>query len=117
MSPSFITSKEIKTADLGGATDLLCPRCGADYLHHKAVTTYDRGEDAGTVVETRVEGANIAIDTTSPGIDNPSRRRDGLVIEFTCECCGDAPIQLCIGQHKGATEIGWRFDPTRADQS
>ena len=115
MSTRLILSKEIKTVDLGGAADLLCPRCGADNLHHGAVTTYDRAEDGKAVIETKVDGSSIAVDASSTGIDNPSGRRDGLVIDFWCEQCGNAPIQLCIGQHKGSTEIGWRFDPTQAD--
>jgi predicted RNA-binding Zn-ribbon protein involved in translation (DUF1610 family) len=113
MPTNFLTSKEIKTEDLGGAADLLCPRCGADYLHHVAVTVYDRREDAPTVVETRISGSIISINASSSGDNNPSRRRDGLAIDFYCEGCGDAPIQLCIAQHKGATEIGWRFDPSQ----
>jgi predicted RNA-binding Zn-ribbon protein involved in translation (DUF1610 family) len=115
MSTRLISSKVIRTEDMGGAADLLCPRCGADNLHHGTVTTYDRAEDGKTVIETRLDGSAIAIDASSEGAGNPSRRRDGLVIDFWCEQCGDAPIQLCIAQHKGSTEIGWRFDPTRAD--
>jgi hypothetical protein len=115
MSKQFVASKEIKTADLGGASDLLCPRCGADYLHHNRVTTYDRSEDAPQVIETTFAGGKVSIDTSSAGLDNPSKRRDGLIIEFSCEICGEAPIQLYIAQHKGATEIGWRFDPKRSD--
>lgn len=49
------------------------------------------------------------------GERNPSSRRDGLVISFTCEQCSrDDPgdvIELTIAQHKGSTEIGWRFSP------
>lgn len=115
MSESHVTSKEIRTADLGGAADLLCPRCGGDNLHHGAVTTYDRAEDAPRVIETRINGGKIEINASSAGEDNPSRRRGGLVVDFWCEQCGNAPMQLCIAQHKGSTEIGWRFDPTRAD--
>lgn len=114
---SMQTSKEIRTADLGGAADLLCPRCGADNLHHDMVTTYERAEDAETVVETTLQGTSVSVDAASKGGGNPSRRRDGLVISFWCEQCGDAPIELCIAQHKGCTEIGWRFDPAIAESS
>lgn len=108
---SMKTSKEIRTIDLGGAADLLCPRCGADNLHHETVTAYERAEDAETVVEITLRGTNVSVDAASNGGGNPSRRRDGLVISFWCEQCGEAPIELCIAQHKGCTEIGWRFDP------
>jgi hypothetical protein len=111
MTSTVVNSKIIKTLDMGGASDLICPRCGADYLHHKGVTVYDRSEDAATVIETKLFGNKVEIDANSTGDGNPSRRRDGLVIDFWCEGCGEAPLQLCIAQHKGATEIGWRFEP------
>jgi hypothetical protein len=104
-------SKEIRTADLGGAADLLCPRCDADYLHHGKVVFYDRAEDADTVTRITVEGNDIEVVHRVPNSGNPSRRRHGMTIEFMCEQCSDqGPILLTLAQHKGATEIGWKFD-------
>ena len=88
---------------------LNCPRCGAELLHHVSTTVYDRKEDAPTVVETTVSKGHVEVDPKSDGIGNPSSRRDGVVIAFTCEGCGDEPIELGIAQHKGSTEIGWRY--------
>jgi hypothetical protein len=38
-----------------------------------------------------------------------------MAIQFECEQCGggadDDWIELTIAQHKGSTEIGWRFTP------
>ena len=46
---------------------------------------------------------------------NPSSRRSGMAIQFECEQCGGGTeedgIELTIAQHKGSTEIGWRFTP------
>jgi hypothetical protein len=47
---------------------------------------------------------------------NPSPRRDGIVISFFCEQCTNwgetgEVIELTLAQHKGATEIGWRYPP------
>ena len=41
------------------------------------------------------------------GSGNPSDRRHGLAVAFTCEAC---PFQgeLTVAQHKGATLVGWR---------
>jgi len=39
---------------------------------------------------------------------NPSRRRDGLAIEFSCENC-PAILELTIKQHKGETFFAWRY--------
>jgi len=86
---------------------LLCPRCGADNLHHSGVIVFDRPEDAASVTEIRVEGNKVQMNQTT-GDKNPSSRRDGLSVNFNCEQCGDG-IQLTIAQHKGSTEIGWRF--------
>jgi hypothetical protein len=37
---------------------------------------------------------------------DPSDRRDGLTITFSCETCEDLPV-LSIVQHKGLTLVGW----------
>ena len=96
-----------------------CPRCGDNYLHHGPVTVYDRREDAEEVRTTLVAGANISSQmkpNTASG--NPSYRRDGIVIEFYCETCGDLepergfttpPMTLEIAQHKGNTYLRWNI--------
>jgi hypothetical protein len=112
----MIKDKRISLYDAGGATDLLCPRCGADYLHHTDVTAFDRGEDAETLVRTKLSGETVTrerIDSSAAG--NPSLRRDGIAVRFWCEsCCPQESsdiIELTIAQHKGQTEIGWRYTP------
>lgn len=110
MTNAWAQSDEIKTRPYGrGTADLLCPRCGSANLHHTGVTVYDRGEDRATVVETTVSGGKIKLDPVAHGAMNPSGRRDGLAIRFDCEGCGEEPIELTIAQHKGSTEIGWRY--------
>jgi hypothetical protein len=122
----MLGSKEIRTYDAGGAADLLCPRCGADNLHHMGVTFYERGEDEPNVLRIiqslLVYGEDRATSTTTEIVSaarsgNPSGRRNGMAIEFQCEQCGGGVdgkrIELTIAQHKGSTEIGWRFDPPR----
>jgi hypothetical protein len=78
---------------------LLCPSCGEDCgLHHGRITIYQRREDQSHVVRTIVDSAvtsNVVIGNTN----NPSRRRHGLAIEFSCEQCGGVG-ELTIAQHK-----------------
>lgn len=81
-----------------------CPNCGSSYLHHGKITVHHRESEDGPTISTSVDGA--AIDDKASG-DNPSIRREGLVIDFTCEECSALP-QLCIAQHKGSTHIFWR---------
>lgn len=120
----MLGSKEIQTYDAGGAADLLCPRCGADNLHHIGVTFYERGEDDATVLRItqslQVYGEDRPTSTTTEVVPaarsgNPSSRRSGIAIRFYCEQCGGGEegkrLELTIAQHKGSTEIGWRFDP------
>ncbi len=98
----------IRISDDPFAHRLICPRCRGDYLHHGAVTVYDRREDDRwvTLVEVRDKIANPdVIDNKDSG--NPSLRRDGLVIEFRCEGC-DSGLELTIAQHKGQSFIAWR---------
>ncbi|MNE47840.1 hypothetical protein D3C80_1422660 [compost metagenome] len=95
-------------------SDLICPRCGGDYLAHGRVDVFNRGEDARTLTHIRVDGAQASVRlVSSDEVPNPSRRRWGLSIRFDCEACssgdpGDV-IELTIAQHKGQTEIGWRY--------
>lgn len=120
----MIHSKEIRTRDAGDVSDLLCPRCGADNLHHVGVVFYERGEDAAQLLqltqslrrygEDRLTGVVTEIVPSERSL-NPSSRRNGLAIQFVCEQCGGGSdqdrIELTIAQHKGSTEIGWRFTP------
>ena len=107
--------KMIVTEDMGSVSELRCPRCGGQYLHHLGVTVFDRAEDAPALVRTTVASGTTKTDAVpNAGSGNPSSRRDGLAILFSCESCGGTladPIELVIAQHKGTTEIGWRYKP------
>jgi hypothetical protein len=88
---------------------LECPRCRKDwfYLHHGLVEVFERGEDAEHVNRTTIEGRLTTVDyVPNRGSGNPSSRRHGLRIYFSCEDCGDGLI-LNIAQHKGATFLEW----------
>jgi|HubBroStandDraft_6_1064221.scaffolds.fasta_scaffold334923_1 hypothetical protein len=107
--------KTIVIEDVGSISELRCPRCAGQYLHQLNVVVFDRAEDASHVIRTTVEGGTSRTDVVpNAGSGNPSARRDGLSILFWCEGC-DAkradPIELTIAQHKGCTEIGWRYRP------
>jgi hypothetical protein len=92
-----------------GDTRLLCPRCGDDYLHHGRVEVFARTEDA-TGVHTTVEAETVRVDRDLTG--NPSGRRHGVTIAFSCEGCPDDPdLLLTIAQHKGQTFLAWRRAP------
>jgi hypothetical protein len=103
-----------------GGANLLCPRCGNSYLHHRGVVAYDRSEDAETVLKTSVEVGKTTVQLVAQADSgNPSSRRDGLVIQFWCENCGggddgSSVIELTLAQHKGETEVAWRFTPMDA---
>jgi len=95
--------------DLAGSYQgLECPACGNANLHHGEVTVYMRGEDNPETTEVRTNGeTGETIVSTTRGKGNPSSRRDGITIQFTCEHCNVEPM-LTIAQHKGATFIEWR---------
>jgi hypothetical protein len=82
------------------ASDLHCPRCGSLYLHQLGIKVFHRREDGENVAVITVDGAKAGIElapNTSSG--NPSARRHGLSIEFSCEECSDA-----VFTHSLATE-------------
>lgn len=81
-------TKAEPTFDFGCASGnalLICPNCGGESLHAGApITDFDDGHCAP-----------------------PDFRGGGIVIPFGCETC-TASLYLDVGQHKGATLIGWR---------
>jgi hypothetical protein len=81
-----------------------CPKCGSGYTHQTRVDVFQRDiEDAKTGLRISIEGTttNISRDMAH----NPSYRRDGIIIYFWCEGCGeDHPgFSIIIVQHKGRT--------------
>ena len=87
---------------------LACPKCGGPNLHHGDVTVYSRVEDETNTTVTTVEGnGDVLVSQSKSGkCGNPSLRRDGLRIGFSCEGCGELQ-DLCIVQHKGTTFMHW----------
>lgn len=93
-----------------------CPHCGNFNLHQYRVSTFFRyGEDSTTGLAVTALGFDRAIDAaqnppslevTSSMAKNPSPRRDGLQIWFSCEHGCDDPV-LEIIQHKGTTFVQW----------
>jgi hypothetical protein len=89
---------------------LRCPRCGEPGgLHHGQVTIYDRlREDSEETTVTRVWNGMVSSHRMTGPVGNPSDRRGGLRVSFSCEFCGDR-VELTLAQHKGDTVIGWCF--------
>ncbi len=85
---------------------LLCPSCGNQFLHHSRVHVYSRLEDDSPRGIRVVVSEGGASRTDIEMQRNPSRRRNGIRIEFWCEMCAAKP-QLAIIQHKGQTVIAW----------
>lgn len=107
--------------DHGLGRVLVCPGCGGEYLHQSTVTAFNRGEDDKTTRTTSVGVTGIA-DHLLPNVTcgNPSARRNGASVTFTCENChepgdGDSPprfslpLELTIAQHKGMSYLQWRL--------
>jgi len=106
-----------------GEQNLLCPKCGEDFLHQIKTEIFERVEDGkwGThIIAESYDRADcpsppeifyphrklgkIEIDNNLDG--NPSPRRQGLKIYFYCELCDEIFI-LNIYQHKGVTMVEW----------
>ena len=99
----------------GVAQELTCPSCGGNNLHQNGVEAYFRDEDADIGVVVSASRVHHASTHTGSQKRNPSGRRDGIRIFFTCEVChGDPdvapyrpPFELTIVQHKGMTFMEW----------
>ena len=70
-----------------------CPRCGGGSLHHCEIIVYDREDDAALVRRTRVNNGRVALDVVPEGPANPSSRRNGLTISFSCENCSAVSLR------------------------
>lgn len=87
---------------------LLCPVCWHSCLHHGTVTTFDRAQDADNGTAFRITpGADRSVSHSTQLTGNPSLRRGGITIEFTCEDCGNTST-LGIAQHKGCSVLNWQ---------
>ena len=93
---------QFESYEEGFGSELKCPACGSNYLHHEKVEIFERSEDEAYGLHVTVENGMTTTNTNLEG--NPSRRRDGLTIHFSCEGCDAKPI-LSVSQHKGNTWI------------
>jgi len=77
------------------------------WMHIKKIEIFDRPEDAEKVqVITYEKEGKCSIQTkNNAATNNPSDRRDGLVIHFEPE--NGYPINLNIAQHKGEILVSW----------
>ena len=78
---------------------LLCPKCGFDHTHLESVEYFGRHEDADRGTHAKMNFDGCEVDEFLDG--NPSDRRDGLILHFSCE--GGCEFDILIFQHKGGT--------------
>jgi len=99
MQPTF----EQYIEDFGALLE--CPSCGGNHLHHEKVEIFERAEDRDNGIHISVADGAATVDASLKG--NPSSRRHGLSIHFTCEHCPAISI-LTIAQHKGNTWVDFK---------
>ena len=92
---------------MSNETVLRCPVCDSEYLHAEQTDVYERNEDSNVGCHTTVAFHHTTVDLNMK--NNPSSRRDGLTITFSCEQCVQPFIRhtLAIYQHKGMTIQEW----------
>lgn len=80
-----------------------CPICNKTWLHKTAYTIYKNNK------RIQIDENGIKIDEKTK--ENPSPRRDSIIIEFFCENCNIEPtkenFKLKITQHKGEEFTTW----------
>lgn len=104
-----MTKKAAKLSDAVsamGENTLHCPACDGFYLHQGRTEIFNRGEDEPNGTHVVVDGESVKTDRDLTG--NPSGRRHGLTIHFSCENC-PAEVQMHIYQHKGNTFVGMEY--------
>lgn len=79
-------------------------RC--ENLHQISMEYFDRREDSEKGLHVYAQlGKQLLVDDKMTG--NPSQRREGIKIRFSCECCNGEIHTLNIVQHKGMTLMFW----------
>lgn len=109
-----MTQKAAKLSEIissAGERTLHCPACDGFYLHQGRTEIFNRGEDEAEGTHVVIEGENVQTNRDLSG--NPSGRRHGLTIHFTCETC-PAAVQMHIYQHKGNTFVGMEYQEGKA---
>jgi hypothetical protein len=86
---------------------LHCPHCNDEHLHHHHVLVFSRPREDGPVARTFVGTDGDISHIPGSWKGNPSDRRHGVAIAFSCESCGKH-AELTIAQEKGNTLVGWR---------
>jgi hypothetical protein len=83
---------------------LKCSNCKEENTHVKGVYWFRRGEDSGSCDTgfLTLSGHQDSVKTSNEF--NPSARRDGLRVIYSCEHCSTLS-SLNIAQHKGSTYI------------
>ncbi len=84
-----------------------CAACGSPYTHFVDVTLFRRDkEDSPTGQRLTYDMGdgkiNAGCAVTKSGASNPSERRDGVIIQLSCESCPNLTC-LELAQHKGQT--------------
>lgn len=98
--------------DAGYECAIECPKCSEAFsaLHHETVKVFNRdSEDDISGVYTEIRDTKVETRRNLPA-GNPSSRRNGVAINFSCEQCGSNVGNLCIGQHKGSTFMYWELE-------
>ena len=88
----------------GCNSSVMCPSCGDMWTHHmgvEVITRYQEDDKKGTRVTVKDHHVSFSNDAERK---NPSERRDGIVIRFSCEMGCDDFI-LTFAQHKGVSYI------------
>jgi hypothetical protein len=90
-----------------------CSHCGHLNTHHGAVSVWNRSdEDSDSGTHARVAGQSVMTHHNAD-TGNPSRMRDGVLVEIACEAC-EAVSTLALIQHKGFTHVVYPWNPRQA---
>lgn len=84
---------------------LCCPKCGGEFLRHfRTVVCEPSREDSDEGTEAVIN--SVGLTCAHRITKNPSPRRNGIRIFFSCENCGATP-QLLLAQDKGNSLLWW----------
>lgn len=87
-------------------SELLCPQCGHDHMHHSSVLVWHREDDAETGTFVLSNEDETFTFSNWDMKDCPSKRRGAVGILLQCEeCWGESLLRII--QHKGVSYLEW----------
>ena len=113
------TQFKVSFGTLDGSQIMECPICSFEFTHIEQVSTYSREDDETIHLETNIDlrDKKVVTNVVNGFGNNPSARRNGLILHGYCESEQGCRFDIEIYQHKGNTFVNSFFKGNRKENN